>query len=99
MLVRVLAPILSFTCEEVWDFMPETLRDAESVHLSDWPVVHMPHDADQLTAAYAIVVETRELVNAALEEARAGKTIGKSQEAAVLVSAPARRCSRPASAR
>ena len=35
-------PILSFTCEEVWQFMPESLRDAESVHLSDWPAVDVP---------------------------------------------------------
>ena len=60
-LVRVLAPILSFTCEEVWDFMPETLRDAESVQLSDWPTVEMPHDADAAAPpTYAIVLETRE---------------------------------------
>ena len=38
-LVRVLAPILSFTAEETWQYMPEALRDAESVHLSDWPVL------------------------------------------------------------
>ena len=38
-LVRVLAPILSFTAEEVWQYMPDALRDAESVHLSDWPVL------------------------------------------------------------
>ena len=41
-LVRVLAPVLSFTCEEVWDYMPESLRDEPSVHLSDWPSVEAP---------------------------------------------------------
>ena len=40
-LVRVLAPILSFTAEEVWQYMPESLRDAKSVHLSDWPTLEL----------------------------------------------------------
>ena len=88
-LVRALAPILSFTCEEVWDFMPETLRDGHSVHLSDWPVMGMPNDAAQLAAVYSTVLDIRETVNAALEDSRAEKSIGKSQEAAVRVTAPA----------
>ena len=41
-LVRLLTPILSFTCEEVWHFMPEAMRDAESVHLTGWPRPHVP---------------------------------------------------------
>ena len=90
-LVRVLAPVLSFTCEEVWQLMPEALRDAESVHLSDWPVFAVPEEqAAKLRADYAIVLEVREVVTKALEEARNAHTIGKSQEATVVVSAPAR---------
>ncbi len=88
-LVRVLAPVLSFTCEEVWDFMPESLRDEQSVHLSDWPSAEAPSGAKELAAAYETVFAVREHANAALEEARASKSIGKSQEAAVRVSAPA----------
>jgi isoleucyl-tRNA synthetase len=89
-LVRVLAPVLSFTCEEVWRFMPEALRDAESVHLSDWPVLDLPAEQTAaLRADYEIVLEVREAVTKALEEARNAKTIGKSQEATVIVTAPA----------
>ncbi len=88
-LVRVLAPILSFTCEEVWQFMPDSLRDAKSVHLSDWPSVSVPsEEAAQLRTAYASVLEVREVVTKALEEARNAKVIGKSQEAEVHVDAP-----------
>ena len=39
---RLLAPFLPFTCEEVWLFMPEALRDERSVHLSDWPAAVIP---------------------------------------------------------
>jgi len=88
-LVRALAPVLSFTCEEVWEFMPESMRDTDSVHLSDWPTLEVPADGAALAEAYATVLGVRELVNGALEDARASKIIGKSQEAAVSLRAPA----------
>lgn len=88
-LVRVLAPVLSFTAEEVWQFMPEALRDAKSVHLSDWPVMELPEGGAELGASFAKVLEVREAVTKALEEARNAKVIGKSQEAAVTLTAPA----------
>jgi isoleucyl-tRNA synthetase len=89
-LVRVLAPVLSFTCEEVWGYAPETLRDAESVHLSDWPTLELDSALSAAVRdAYVVVLQAREVANAALEQARADKTIGKSQEAAVVLSAPA----------
>jgi isoleucyl-tRNA synthetase len=85
-LVRVLAPILSFTCEEVWQLMPASLRDVPSVHLSDWPALDVPaEEAARTLASYAIVLEVREGVTRALEEARNEKRIGKSQEAAVTI--------------
>ena len=88
-LVRVLAPILSFTCEEVWHFMPESMRDVESVQLAGWPLVEIP--AEQVATVrdtYASVLEAREVVTKALEEARIAKVIGKSQEAAVALTVP-----------
>jgi len=87
-LVRLYAPVLSFTCEEVWEFAPEHIRDAESVHLSDWPAPSAT-DAGDLLGAYATVLEVRSAVTAALETARNEKVIGKSQEARVVVTAPA----------
>jgi isoleucyl-tRNA synthetase len=89
-LVRVLAPVLSFTCEETWQFMPEALRDAKSVHLSDWPTLSVPaQDAEKLRAEYATVLEVREAVTKSLEDARGAKVIGKSQEAEVRLFVPA----------
>jgi isoleucyl-tRNA synthetase len=83
-LVRVLAPVLSFTCEEVWGFMPESLRDAESVQLTEWPEVELPAaQAAAVASVFAVVLQAREVANAALELARAEKTIGKSQEASI----------------
>jgi isoleucyl-tRNA synthetase len=60
-LVRVLAPILSFTCEEVWQFMPSSMRDAKSVHLTDWPSVSVPaEEAAALLGEYATVLDARD---------------------------------------
>jgi isoleucyl-tRNA synthetase len=89
-LVRVLMPVLTFTCEEVWHFMPDEMRDAESVQLTGWPLVEVPaEEAAALSDAYATVMEAREVVTKALEEARNDKVMGKSQEASVLLTAPA----------
>ncbi len=36
-MVRLLAPIMSFTCEEVWGYLPKTAGRPESVHLAQFP--------------------------------------------------------------
>ncbi|MHB1341107.1 MAG: isoleucine--tRNA ligase [Coriobacteriia bacterium] len=90
-LVRLVAPVLSFTSEEVWQFMPAALHGGiDSVQLAGWPTVDVPADeAAALREAYAVVLEARDVVTKALEEARNAGTIGKSQEAKVVVTAPA----------
>ncbi|VTX80897.1 isoleucine--tRNA ligase [Gemella haemolysans] len=80
--VRLFAPILSFTAEEVYDNMP--YEDAESVHLTDFPVKNLIDDAT-LEAKWDKLLEVRDDVNKALEESRNEKVIGKSLEAAVEV--------------
>ena len=78
--VRLLAPSLSFTAEEVYDNMP--YEDAESVHLTDFPAKNLIDDA-ALEAKWDKLLEVRDDVNKALEESRNEKVIGKSLEAAV----------------
>ncbi|PMC49053.1 isoleucine--tRNA ligase [Streptococcus sp. UMB1385] len=80
--VRLLAPILSFTAEEVYDNMP--YEYAESVHLTDFPAKNVIEDA-ALEAKWDKLLEVRDDVNKALEESRNEKVIGKSLEAAVEV--------------
>lgn len=88
-LVRVLAPVLSFTCEEVWEALPEGMRDADSVHLSDWPAAVIDErEAAELRETYGTVLMVREAVTKALEEAREARIIGKSQEARLVIGAP-----------
>ena len=78
--VRLFAPILSFTAEEIYDNMP--YEDAESVHLLDFPEKNVIEDA-VLEAKWDKLLEVRDDVNKALEESRNEKVIGKSLEAAV----------------
>jgi len=85
-LLRLLAPVLAYTTEEVWEFTPEVLRDAESIHLTDWPTLDLSAlDVDRLRGDYGIVREVRDAVTKALEDARTAedKVVGKSQEAVV----------------
>ncbi|MDR2587374.1 MAG: class I tRNA ligase family protein, partial [Coriobacteriales bacterium] len=91
-LVRQLAPLLSFTCDEVWEFYPEGLREdgrALAVQLAGWPTAEdfaprVPADEGQrLLEDFTVVLGVRDAVTKALEEARGEKVIGKSQEARV----------------
>jgi isoleucyl-tRNA synthetase len=92
-LVRLVAPILAFTAEEVWQFTSEPIRGtAASVHLAGWSEVRevddRPAEAAALRQAYTAVLEAREVVTKALEEARNAKMVGKSQEATVRLTVP-----------
>ncbi len=97
-MVRVLAPILTFTTEEVWQHYPEGVRKCgkshESVQLASWPTREgfkpkLPADTAELESKWACIMEARDTVTKALEEARAAGTIKKSQEASVVVGVPA----------
>lgn len=95
-LVRELAPILTFTCDEVWDHYPDGMRKGrvdESIQLAGWPEdSDFPPDmsGEQIASLlndYGVVLAVREAVTKALEEARGLKVIGKSQEASVHIKA------------
>jgi isoleucyl-tRNA synthetase len=84
-LVRLLAPILSFTAEEAWNYLPAPWE--ESVFFAGLPERARPRDADALEARYARLFEVRAVVQKALETKRNEKLIGSGLEAMVTVSA------------
>jgi isoleucyl-tRNA synthetase len=90
-MVRIVAPILTFTSEEVWLSLPDALRgDVDSVQLAGWPAVDVDDSAAAaLRSAYGTVLEVRDIVTKSLEDARNADIIGKSQEATVAVRAAA----------
>jgi isoleucyl-tRNA synthetase len=84
-LIRLLAPILSFTASEAWGHLPGRAED--SVFLAGVPRRERPKDSDALEARYAKLFEVRAVVQGKLEEARRAKLIGAPLEAAVTVRA------------
>ncbi len=82
MLVRLYAPILTFTAEEVWRHLPGKRPD--SVFLSTWyhcPTATQPSAIPDTT--WEMVTRVRELINKALEPLRANKEIGGNLDAEV----------------
>lgn len=87
-LVKLIAPILVFTADEVWEHMPEGLKDAESVHLSRWPDAKALGADPEFDARWDRLLSVRRVVTKALERARNDKLIGSSQEATVVIAVP-----------
>ena len=83
--IRLLAPILSFTATEAWEHLPG--RPVESVWLAGFPDRAAPADAAALEERYGKLLEVRAAVQGKLEEARRAKLIGSGLEATVTVRA------------
>ncbi len=83
-LVKIVAPMICFTAEEIWKYMPHTKNEqVESVMLSDWPEVVAEYDNKELEQKWNHILELKELVAKELEVARAEKVIGHSLNAKV----------------
>ncbi len=82
-LCRLMAPILSFTAEEVWQHLPATARDTESIHLAKFPSVEARYLDSDLASRWERLLAVREEVARALEMARKERQIGSSLEAEV----------------
>jgi len=84
-LVRLAAPVLVFTAEEIWKYLPKTTGRPESVHIAVFP------DAAEVACGIAAkeaekwerLAQVRSAVLVALEQARAAKSIGGGLEAMV----------------
>ena len=79
-----LAPVISFTAEEIWGYLPRSSKDdAASVFFNQMPEKSGVVADEEFMERWAKIDELRDVVNKALEEARAQKLIGKSLEAKV----------------
>ncbi|RXE58445.1 isoleucine--tRNA ligase [Acetivibrio mesophilus] len=85
-LVKMLAPVLAFTSEEVWQFMPhKNANDPESVQLNYWPEINVKYEDSALKEKWDRIIEIRDVVSKALEIARTDKIIGHSLNAKVTI--------------
>jgi isoleucyl-tRNA synthetase len=86
-LTRLVAPILSFTAEEVWQSLPKAEAREASVHLALFPELStiIPSNTRDLLDDWQRLLETRDRVLTGLENLRANKIIGKALEAEVRI--------------
>jgi len=93
-MTRLLAPIMSFTCDEAWQYLPKVDSRPASVHMATFPTtkdILGSHDVakedPQQKADWTTLLSIRDQVLKPLEEARAKGEIGKSLEAQVELTA------------
>lgn len=84
---RLAAPIISFTAEEIWQFMPHSSGDnTDSIFLNQMPEKSGIEFTGEFVEKWTLISDIREGANKLLEEKRSEKLIGKSLEAKVIIS-------------
>ena len=88
-MTRLFAPILAFTCDEIWQAMPHRKEDdVRNILLNPFNPAFVEYALSQEEMdKWAALEQLRDGVNAALEAARAAKKIGKALEAHVTLAA------------
>jgi isoleucyl-tRNA synthetase len=88
-LVRLVAPILTFTADEVWEQLPQVAGREISVHLARFPRPEeiFSENPAKLIEEWKLILRVRDLVLIRLEEMRKEKEIGKALEADVVIRA------------
>ncbi|MCC8110943.1 MAG: isoleucine--tRNA ligase [Ruminococcus sp.] len=83
----LIAPILSFTAEEIWQNLPHSASDnSASVFLNDMPKKSGMKPSEAFVTKWNLIYQTRFDANKVLEEKRNEKCIGKSLEASLTIS-------------
>jgi isoleucyl-tRNA synthetase len=86
-IARLMAPILPFTSDEIWQYMPAKNDRESSIHLTSLPEINPAFKDDALFKRWEFLLKIRSEVTKALEEARAKKLIGHPLDASVTISA------------
>jgi isoleucyl-tRNA synthetase len=82
-----MAPILPFTSDEIWQYMPAKNGRESSIHLASLPEINPAFKDDALFQRWEFLLKIRSETTKALEEARAKKLIGHPLDASVTISA------------
>ncbi|KUO52463.1 MAG: isoleucine--tRNA ligase [Desulfitibacter sp. BRH_c19] len=84
-LVKILMPVLAFTTEEIWSYLPKRKDDPISVQLAQYPEVNESYMDVDLETKWEKILDLREEVSKALELARQKKIIGHSLDASIQI--------------
>ncbi|MCL6582021.1 MAG: isoleucine--tRNA ligase [bacterium] len=82
-MVKLMAPVLCFTAEEIWKYLPGSKDLPESVHLASLPDPKAEYLDSDLAERWETLLQVRAEVAKVLEAARAAKVIGHSLDAQV----------------
>ena len=82
-ITKMIAPVLSFTAEEIWTKLPEAAKDAESILLTSWYDANSEWIDEKLGSKWDEIIKLRKEANKVLEKARQGedRIIGNSLDA------------------
>ena len=83
-LSRIVAPILCFTAEDIWQHLPESPNKEKSVHLADLPKGKRLDENDEIVKRWTTFIKYRELATKELEAFRAQKN--RSEDAQITIS-------------
>ncbi len=84
-MVKLMAPILSFTAEEIWQLLPGAREIAGSVHLASFPGVRQDCLDEELARRWELILRVRGEVTKALELRRQAGELGHSLNARVVL--------------
>jgi len=87
-MTQLLAPILTFTAEEVWKALPAWKGKALSVHLTQFPQVNDQYFNADLGENWKAMIDAKAEISKAIEQARKEKVIGHSLDARITIAAP-----------
>ena len=87
-MTQLLAPILTFTAEEVWAALPARNGKEASVHLTQFPQVNDQYFNADLGERWKAMIDAKAEISKAIEQARKEKVIGHSLDARVTIAAP-----------
>ncbi len=89
-LARLVAPILSFLADEVWQHLPADTKRDTSIHTTLFPTADelAPAGQEALLSDWAQLLSIRDVALSSLEEARKEKRIGKALEAKLILELP-----------
>jgi isoleucyl-tRNA synthetase len=86
-IARLMAPILPFTADEIWHYMPASNGDRASIHLELLPEVNSDMMDEDLSVRWGFLLSVRGEITKKLEKARAEKLIGHPLDASVTIAA------------
>ncbi len=87
-MTRLLAPILTFTAEEVWSALPAWKEKEASIHLTQFPQVNEQFFNVDLGERWKVMIDAKAEISKAIEQARKEKVIGHSLDARITIAAP-----------